>query len=212
MATKKVSKKVETPEPAPKGSEKKSRWGLILFGVALLIILVFALTKNKNLIIVATVDGQPLWRSAFEQRVVSQVGKKTLEDMISEQLILNEAKKRGVSVTENDVNAKIAEIEKTLPKGTSLSDALAGQGMTMSDLNRQVTLQLTLEKLVGNDFPISDKEISTYLEQNKDFLQATDEASMTQEAKQAILNDKRNSKFKELFDNLQKNAQVNRFL
>ncbi len=216
MATRKISKKVveeqiETPV-SPTRQEQPKNLGKIIFAIAALAILGFVLYQNRSLFVVALVDNKPIWRPAFEQRVLSQVGQKTLDEMINEQVIMNEAAKKGISVSAADVDAKISDIQKTLPKGTTLDSALSSQGMSLADLRRQLSLQLTIEKLLGNQIQVTDQEIAKFIEENKSFLTATDEASLKVEATQALQSQKRNTEFQKLFSSLQKNAKVTKFL
>ncbi len=223
MATKKKTKsskaapvaatpKVESQVEQKAAPEKKRRMGLILFVAAVVIILGFIIIKNRSLFVVATVDGMPIWRPAFESRIVSVNGQKILDQMVNEQIILNAAAKKGVTVTPQEIDIQITEIQKTLPQGTTLEQALSGQGITLDDLKRRLLIQMLVEKMMTSEIKISDSEIDEYLTQNKDFLTATDEAGLRNEAKQAILNQKKNTEFQTIFTNLQKSAKVNRYL
>ena len=93
----------------------------------------------------------------------------------------------------------------------SLDDALAQQGMTRADLERQVELQLIVEKMTA-DVTVTDKDIADYIAANKDTLPATDEASLTAEVKDTLIRQKRSDEFKRIFDDLKKNAKVTKYL
>ena len=198
-------KTVETKEATP---EKNRRIGKYLFFGALAIIALFLISKNKNLLIVATVDGQPIWRPAFEQQIVNKVGQETLDSMIDEKIMSNEAKKRNITVSPEEVTVKITQIEKTLPAGTTLEQALASQKMTMAEFKSRVAFQITIEKLVNSMPKISQKEIDDYIVKNKEFLTSTDAAQLKEEATQAI----NNQKLQTLFADLKKKAKISKFL
>lgn len=212
MPRKKTQKAVEAVEETElETSQKNPRPGKFILLVLTIIIVGFLIWRNKSLFVVAFVDNKPIWRPTFETRVLKQVGQKTLDDMVNEQIILNEGAKRGTSISAKDVDSKILEIEKTLPKGTTLESALSSQGMTMDDLRRQLTLQLTIEKMLTTS-QVTDAEIKDYVEKNKQFITATDEAQIKLEARQALINQKKSTNFQKLFEDLKKNAKVVKFL
>ena len=218
MATKKVNRKVrpalidetivEQPLSMPRRQMPK-----ILLVIPLIIALLFLLVwKNKGWFVAATVNNQPIWRWELEQRFVSRFGTQTLDEMVNEQILKNEAAKQGITVSDPEINIKISEIEKTLNGKVTLKEALSQQGMTIDDFRRQVQIQILIEKLTAGSVNVSDKEIADYVDKNKDSLTATDESGIKAEAKTAILQGKRNETFQTLFENLKKSAKVTKFL
>lgn len=218
MATKKVNRKVRPAiieETIVEQSSSMPRRPMpkILLVVPLIIALLFLLIwKNKGWFVAATVNNQPIWRWDLEQRFVSRFGTQTLDEMVNEQILKNEAGKQGINVSEQEINNKVSEIEKTLTGKVTLKEALTQQGMTLDDFRRQVQIQILIEKLTANKVTVSDKEITDYVDKNKDSLTATDDAGMRDEAKTAILQGKRNETFQKLFENLKKSAKVTKFL
>lgn len=209
MARKKTSKPVEVFEQVEVKTPRKNPQSRIVFLVAAVVLIIGLLIwKNKSLFIVATVDNQPIWRPAFEQRMLSQVGVSTLNSIVDEQILLNEAASKGITISPQELTAKIEDIKKTLPPGTTLEAALAEKNLSLSDLERNLTLQLTVEKIIASLPKPSATDVTSFIEKNKESLTATDEAGLSVEATQAILN----QKFQTLFQGLQKKAKVTRFL
>lgn len=192
------------------GAKKMPR--LIYLIPVILAVFVLVIWKNKGWIVAATVNNTPVWRWEVEQRFVSRYGTQTLDEMVNEQILKNEATKQGIVVTDSDITAKISEIEKTLKGKITLKDALAQQGMTMEDFRRQVEIQIKVEKLTDKKVNVSEKEIADYISVNKESLTATDEAGINAEAKNAILQTKKNQEFQKLFAELKKNAKVAKYL
>lgn len=214
MATKKSVKKAdELPqEKVEQTKAPKKRWGLIIFLIAVVILLGFVLYNNRSYFVVATVDGQPIWKAELDRRMVSQIGQQTLDNLIMEQVIINEANKRGITVSDSELQNQVAEIQKTLPEGTTLEQAVSGQGMTMADFENRLRLQLLIEKMVPAQKEPTGTEIAEFLEANKDFMTATDEAGLTAEAKEALMSQNQNAAFQKTLEDLQSKAQVNKFL
>lgn len=209
MPRKKSLKPVETFEEVEVETPRKNpRSRMFLLIIAVVLILGLLIWKNKSLFIVATVDNQPIWRPVFEQKMLSQVGTSTLNSLVDEQILLNEAARKNITIPPQELTAKIEDIKKTLPPGTTLEAALTERNLTMKDFERNLTLQLTVEKIIASLPKPTATEITTFVEKNKESLTATDEAGLSVEATQAILN----QKFQTLFQDLQKKAKVTRFL
>lgn len=180
--------------------------------LAVFLILVQLLWRNKNLLVAATVNGQPIPRWTLESRLVSRYGAQTLEEVINEVLIRQAGAKKGVSVSAKDVDNKIAEIEKSLDGKISVADALAQQGMTMAEFRSQVELQLILDKLAINLIDVSDQEVADYIASNSANLVSTELASQSAEAKTILTSQKKNAAYRQIFDDLKKQAKVSKLL
>lgn len=178
----------------------------------ILIILAALLWKNRGLIVAATVNNQPIWRLSLEQRLNQRYGSQMLDEMLNEQILSQEAAKRGISVSSKEIDDKISEIEKSLNGKITLSDALAQQGMTIADFRNQVAIQLTIDKLTASSAVVTDQEVTAYIEKNKDTLTATDEAGLKLQARAALMQEKKSQSFQKLFGDLKKNAKVVKFI
>ena len=190
---------------APANSKLKN---LLLPAIIILLVVIFTLFKNQ--FIVAEVNGQPITRLQLINALEKKDGKTVLDSLITEQLILQEASKRKVTVSASEVSSQISQIEKSVSsQGQSLDALLAQQGMSRSDLNDQVKIQLLLKKMVGGKITVSDKEVNDYIEQNKDSIpQGTDPATLKTQAKQQLEQQKLNTGIQTFVSALQKKAKV----
>ncbi len=170
------------------------------------------LFANKGLIVAATVNGKPIFRWDLNQQMTARFGAQTLEGMISEELIAAEAKKAGVTVTKEEVDAKVQSVVASLGGNVSIDDLLKYQGMTKVEFENQIRLQLLVEKLLGKDIVVTDEDVAGYIASNEAALTATDEAGMKEEARQAILSGKINEKLQTWFAELKTNAKIFKFL
>jgi foldase protein PrsA len=159
-----------------------------------------------------TINNQPIWRWDLEKRLVARSGNQVFEEMVNESLLKSAATKKGITVTDAELNQKVKEIEKSLNGQISLADALSQQGMSMDEFRRQVSLQIMVEKLTADSVKVSDDDITKYIDQNKSLLTATDEASMRAEAKQNLIREKQSTAFQKIFDDLKKAAKIKNYL
>ena len=185
------------------------RWGVI---VVLLIVLGLVYAGSRGYIIAAMVNGKPIFGWNVASVVMSRYGTQTLTSMVNERLIADEAAKRGVKISTADINAKEKDLMKSLGPNVNINDVLQYQGMTRADFDSQVRLQLTVEKILGKDVTVSDTEIADYISKNKDTMTATDDASLNNEARQAIFSQKINDKVQTWFTQLKSTAKVSTFL
>ena len=128
--------------------------------------------------------------------------------MINEQIVYDEAKKKNIVVTDNDINNKIASIEKQVGGAQSLDQLLKQQGQDRSTLKDQVKLQLTIEKLYDNEATVSAKEIDQFIAANKNQMTATDSAGQKIEAEQTLKQQKISQIFQEKFPQLKQAANI----
>lgn len=181
-----------------------------------LIVLVLALSAlfltNKSLLVAAVVNGKPIWSWQLNKTMTSRFGKQTLEGMISEQLIADEARKSGVMVAQSDIDTKQADVLKSLGGNVKLDDLLKYQGMTKTDFDNQIRLQLTVQKILGKDLVITDTDVDNFIASNRAQLVATDDAMMRTEVRGAIMDQKVGEKLQPWFLELKQKAKILRFL
>lgn len=136
--------------------------------IIVLVVLAFLL---KGLFVAALVNGQPISRLTLVAELEKQGGKQTLSSLVNQTLILQEAKKKNISVSQEEIDIQSKQIEDSLKKqGQNLDTALAVQGMTRQDFLMQLKLRSLVEKLLAGQIKVTDKEVSDYIEKNKDTL------------------------------------------
>jgi len=201
--------------PVESAEAKKVRVGnrtKLLYFVVALLVLSALLIANKGLIVAAVVDGHPIFSWQLNKTLMNRYGKQTLEGMISEQLIAEEAKKNGVNVTAVDVTAKENSILKGLGANVKLDDLLQYQGITKTDFENQIKLQLTVQNILGKNLTVSDADVTNYIATNSATLTATDPAELKVEAKQAIIDQKVSGMLQPWFTQLRSKAKILNFV
>lgn len=198
---------VDITVPKPTGATKK-------FILAALIIAMLAgvLFTTRSWYLAAVINGKPIFRWDLNRVMTQRFGQQSLEGMISESLIEEEGKKQNVEVSSADVTQKEEEIVKNLGGGVKLEDLLKFQGITKADFDQQVKLQLLVQKILGRDIEITDKDVDMYISTSSAKLTATEPAALREEAKQAIVDSKIGEKVQEWFTSLKDKAQIVRFV
>lgn len=139
-------------------------------GVALVVLAVVlgSLYYFRGLFIAATVNGQPVSRFEIIKRLEKKDGKTALDNVITEILVLQEAKKLNATVTDAEVNAEVARVKEEVTKsGQNLETLLGFEKMTMKEFEMQIRLQKTAEKVLADKIAVTEEEIASFIEANK---------------------------------------------
>lgn len=178
---------------------------IVIIGLTLLLV------AKKGWIIAATVNGSPMTNFEVLSKLNQQYRTQTLNQMINEKIILEEAKKNKVFITQKQIEDKISALEKNVGGKETLDNLLSQQGQTKEGLKDQLKIQLTIEKMYSSEASVSAEEAEKFIAQNKDSLQATDSAGQTQEATDFLKQQKLAKIFQEKFQQLKTAAQVKIF-
>lgn len=178
------------------------------------VVLALVLYFYKGLFIAAMVNGQPISRLAVIHSLEQQNGKQALGNLIVQNLVLQEAQKRNVTVGQSEIDAEVAKIEATLKgQGVTLADALAARGLTRADLDEQIKLQKLLDKMVGSSVKVTDDDVNAYIDKNRDSLpQDLSDADLQKQVRTQLEQDAVQSKTQAFVADLQKKAKVTYFV
>jgi hypothetical protein len=203
VASKVTTEKITTPQ-----REVKIRKPYLIL-IIVIILLGAALYYFRGLFVAAVVNGQPISRLSVVQQSEKQTGKQTLDTLVRDALIEQEAKKENVTVSDKEVNDQINMLQSNLQKqGQTLNQVLATQGMSEDDLKNLIRLDQLVQKMVGKNIKVSDKEVNDYIAQNKSSLPNADEATLKKEAKTQLLQQKTNAAVQTWLANIQKQANI----
>lgn len=179
--------------------------------VAALIILGILLYTLKGLFVVATINGQPITRVALDRELEDQYGKATLNSLVTKTLILQEAQKEHVTISDDEVNTEMNKIKDNVTKqGQNFNDLLKAQNLTEDKLKDQIKIEKLIQKMVGKNNTVTDQEVDDYITKNKDSFPADSKPedlrpSVRQQLEQQQLSDK----FQTWIADLQKKATIN---
>ena len=116
---------------------------------------------------VATVNGQPISRSAFNARLESSpMGRTVLQQMVQETLIDQYAKNNNINVTDAEIDAKETQIKANFPSG-SWDEMLKARGLTEADVRSALREQIILDKALAKDVTIKPAQIQDYFNKNR---------------------------------------------
>jgi len=182
----------------------------IIVGV-LAIVLLFAFAFSKGYVIAAIVNNKPIFRFQINSTMMARYGKQTLESMISETLIADEARRLNISITQEEIDAQEEEVLKSFGGKVTLEELLKFQGTTKTEFDGQIKLQLVVNKMLEKDVSITEEEVANYKETNKATLVSTDEAALNEEVRKTLTEQKINEKIQPWFTELKNKAKIFKF-
>lgn len=215
LAKKIIEEKAEMPIPLASQSSMTNRLKQPKFIIGLIVVVLIGLGFYfKGLFVAALVNGEPISRLAVIQDMEKRDGKQVLSSLITQTLILQEAKKKNIIIAQKELDDMIKKLADDLKKqGQNLDEALSAQGMTRKDLEGQFRLKKLVEKLLEKDIKVTDKEISDFVEKNKASI-PTDmkEEQIKANAKDQLMQEKLSVKAQAWLADLNKKATINYFV
>ncbi|MGM0882208.1 MAG: peptidylprolyl isomerase [Bacillota bacterium] len=160
----------EAVQQAPKGGSSKV-WIAIsaILAIALIIVLIKPPFGSSNET-VATVNGVNISKDRLYDALITAGGAATLDNLITEELIAQEAKAKSITVTDADVTAEIDLIKKSIGSEEQFNSALAQAGMTLESLQKNTKIDLTIRKILEPRTDVTEEEIQQFYNENKESL------------------------------------------
>lgn len=164
----------------------------------------------KGVFVAATVNGEPISRIVVIKTLEKQSGSMILESLITKKLILQEAENRNIVVSQQDIDNEVKTISESLKEqGTTLEQAMQGQGMTREELDEELRVQIALKKMTEGNANITDKEVEEFVTANAEsFPEGTTEEQMKTMAKTQLEQQKSAQSSQNLISELQKKAKI----
>jgi peptidyl-prolyl cis-trans isomerase C len=173
---------------------------IVFFVLILLIVLTLPLLArgNKEEEIVATVNGEGIPQSRVDilmeqqkQQMAAQAGGKMSEEqeknleqqvidqLITEELLYQEAQERGVSISDSELNKEIDSLKSRYPDEESFKQALEQTGFNEESfrfyLERNLVIQKLLEQEVQTSQSITEEEMREFYNNNQDYFKTKEQ-------------------------------------
>lgn len=181
--------------------------------IAVVIVVAALAYVYKGLLVAATVDDSPISRFAVISKLEKASGKSLLDSLISEKLIENEVKSKGINVSNEEIEEQIAAIKTQLEaQSTTLEAALKTNSMTMEDLRKEIIFAKNKEKLVADQITVTDDEVAQYIKNYSITIPKGEEETATAQIRNAIISQKTSEAINTLVDTLKSQASIRYFV
>ncbi len=144
---------------------------------ATLIVLAGLIYLIGRYLIIAWVDNRPITRLQLYSNLEQRYGKDTREQLIVQELIMAEARKRNLIVSDGEIAAEISKIEGQQGGKEQLDQILQVQGIGQEEFKNLIKLQLLRTKIFGEGVNVSDADVQSYIDQNKESIPSATEGA-----------------------------------
>jgi len=214
-STKAPVKNIEEIKEEPKEEKtKKESWfkknKTLVTSLIIVMIAFLAGFFVKNNLISAMVNGKPIWKKELVKEMETYYGESVLNSIIEGELIKQEAEKRGIKATEEEVSNQIKMIEDSMKsQGQDLQQALKESGMTIEDLRENYKMNILIEKLLADKITVTDEDIQKYIEENKDsFPEGTDMEQIKSLVEEGLKQEKMSTEYQSFINGLREKADI----
>lgn len=213
---------VENPEHKHTTHKKKARkakmsTGMFFTLVCIITVViglgVYIVTAKKGWFVAAIVNGTSISRFSVIEELEKRGGKDVLDAIITKKLLADEAKRLGVVVKNEDIDAEVKKVEdQMVAQGSTLDAALLQQGMTRQDLTDQILINKQLEQILGDKVKVSEEDIDQYLKDNKMTPpKGTSATDMRERVRQQLGSQKFSTEAKSFVESLRTQASIERY-
>ncbi|WP_433595657.1 peptidylprolyl isomerase [Lysinibacillus xylanilyticus] len=133
---------------------------------AALLILLFGCDESSDY--VAKVDGEKILQTELDDALREQYGTEVLDTLITNKIVELEAKKEGVSVSDDAIQEEYEELAESYGGEESLQEALEANGLTEPSVKDNIRMYQLTKNVIATSIEISDEEVAQYFEDNKD--------------------------------------------
>lgn len=108
--------------------------------------------------------------------------KQILDGMVAQVLLLQDAKRQGVTVSDEELKPQMAALRGRFPSQAEFEKALSHQGLTEKELQERLRNEAVIQKYLGskvfNEVAVSDQAAREFYDQNKDRMQRSERAHL----------------------------------
>jgi foldase protein PrsA len=133
--------------------------------VVVFIVLIFSSCNQANDKVVAKVNNENITQNQLNEELNKQYGYETLQNLINQVLVLQEAKKKNITVNEKEIEEEIYKTALNMGGIEQLKDQLKARNVNFNDYKQKVKLDLLLRKIVVSE--LSEDELRVFYDNIK---------------------------------------------
>lgn len=118
---------------------------------------------------VAKVNGEKVTQAELYDEMYANMGPDSLQNLITEKLIAQEAKAQDISVSDEELDERMNKlINQQFGSEEQFEQLLAMYNMSRADFEEQMRNQITVGKILEPSIDLKDEELKTYFEENRE--------------------------------------------
>lgn len=116
---------------------------------------------------VATVNGEPISQSSFDQKLEgTPMARTVLQQLVQDVLIEQYAKNNNISVSDQEITDRENQLKQNFPSG-AWDQMLKARGLTENDVHAALREQIILDKALSKDVKVTPSQIKDYFDKNR---------------------------------------------
>lgn len=144
----------------------KKKLSLAIIAIAIIIAVIVTVFSREE--VVASVGEEDITKDELYDYLVGLYGADSLTALIENKIIEMEADKEKVTVSDKEIEEEYQTYVDSYGGEEMLQSVLDQQGMTKKNLEAEIENYFKLEGLLKPRIEISDKELQTYFDENKE--------------------------------------------
>ena len=146
-------------------ASKKTLIILAALVVVAIAVFIFLSTRSEA---VGKVGNESITKDDLYTFFVDQNGEKAVDTLITQNLIEQEVKKEGVSVTQKEIDEEMKNLVEAYGGQAAFDQTLMQSGLTQELLEKDMKTNLEIKKLLKPQIKITEEEMQTYFDENKE--------------------------------------------
>lgn len=139
---------------------------IFLFSLIFLVIGLWGCQQGSN--VIAEVENQKITQEELNQELNNQYGTEVLQNLIDQKLIQLEAKKKNITVSDEEIKKEVEKIALNMGGMDRLQEQIASKGITLEEYKSKLKLDIMLRKLIINE--LTEDEIKVFYDNNRQSL------------------------------------------
>lgn len=135
----------------------------LLLGIGVILGAVFS--KDE---VLAKVEGESITKDELYEVLAKQYGSATISYLIDNKIVELEAEKENIKLSDKEIEEEMQSYIESNGGEEAFHAALEQSGITKEDIKRDIINYLKIVKLLESKIKITDEEMQTYFEENKE--------------------------------------------
>ena len=150
-------------------------WLVIIAAIISIAAIYIALTGSDGTTVVAKVGDEKITQAELYDTLVKNYGAETLENMIFDKILEAETKKVDVNITDAEIQMEMDRIIEAYGGQEAFDQQMTLSGTTAETLRADIVTYLKTLKILEPRIAVTDEEINTYFEDNKDYFDKSEQ-------------------------------------
>jgi len=146
----------------------KTKLFVMILVIALVLNFILVSCGKSNGEVVARVNNEVITKDELYDYLVKENGQTAINALVANKIIDLEAEKQNVKVTDEEVEKEIDKIAEQYGGRETFEQFLGMYGASLDDIKENIKVNIKIEKLLGSDVKITEDEMKTYFEENKE--------------------------------------------